>query len=99
MVVLGLYAAMFFFLYRYLTLARDKFGELIIVGVLGMIFFQMVVNIGMNTGMMPITGITLPLLSYGGSSVVTTFLSLGLVASVAKYGLKRREIDTFSVLD
>ena len=64
-----------------------------------MIFFQMVVNIGMNTGMMPITGITLPLLSYGGSSVVTTFLSLGLVASVAKYGLKRREIDTFSVLN
>ncbi len=99
MLVLGLYAALFFFLYRYLSKSRDKFGELIIMGVLGMIFFQMIVNIGMNTGIMPITGITLPLMSYGGSSVITTFISLGLVASVAKFGLKRREIDTFSVLE
>ena len=99
MVVLVLYGVVFIFMYLYLSRTRDKFGELVIVGVFGMIFFQMVVNIGMNTGMMPITGITLPLLSYGGSSVVTTFMSLGLVASVAKYGLKRREIDTFSVLD
>ncbi len=99
MVVLVLYAVLFIFLYRFLGKSRDKFGELIIVGVFGMIFFQMAVNIGMNTGMMPITGITLPLLSYGGSSVVTIFISLGLVASVAKYGLKRREIDTFSVID
>jgi rod shape determining protein RodA len=64
-----------------------------------MIFFQMVVNIGMNTGIMPITGITLPLLSYGGSSIVTTFICLGLVSSVARFGLKRKEVDTFSVID
>ncbi len=97
--VLLLYATLFYFLYRYLSKVRDKFGECIIIGVSGMIFFQMVVNIGMNTGIMPITGITLPLLSYGGSSIVTTFISLGLVSSVSKYGLKRKEIDTFSVID
>jgi rod shape determining protein RodA len=97
--VLVLYAVLFYFLYRLLSKSRDKFGELIIVGVMGMILFQMVVNIGMNTGIMPITGITLPFLSYGGSSIVTTFISLGLVSSVARYGLKRKEVDTFSVID
>lgn len=97
--VLILYATLFYFLYKLLSKARDKFGELIIVGVMGMILFQMVVNIGMNTGIMPITGITLPFLSYGGSSIVTTFISLGLVSSVARYGLKRKEVDTFSVID
>jgi len=97
--VLLLYATLFYFLYRYLGKTRDKFGEFIIIGVAGMIFFQMVVNIGMNTGIMPITGITLPLLSYGGSSIVTTFICLGLVSSVARYGLKRKEVDTFSVIE
>jgi rod shape determining protein RodA len=97
--VLVLYAVLFYFLYRLLSKSRDKFGELIIVGVMGMILFQMVVNIGMNTGIMPITGITLPFLSYGGSSIVTTFISLGLVSSVARYGFKRKEVDTFSVID
>ena len=97
--VLILYAVLFYFLYRLLSRVRDKFGELIIVGVLGMILFQMVVNIGMNTGIMPITGITLPFLSYGGSSIVTTFISLGLVSSVARFGYKRKEVDTFSVIE
>lgn len=90
-IVLILYAVIFFIFFKLLARTKDKFGELIIIGVAGMVFFQMVVNIGMNIGLLPITGITLPLLSYGGSSVITTFISFGLVASVAKYGLKRRE--------
>lgn len=97
MIVLFLYSITFFILFRLLSRVGDKFGELIIVGVAGMIFFQMTVNIGMNIGIMPITGITLPLLSYGGSSIVTTLLSFGLVASVAKHGLKRKETPVFSV--
>lgn len=69
--------------------SESQFGSLIIFGVLGMLFFQIVVNIGMNLGLVPITGITLPLLSYGGSSVVATLISLGLVASVARFSRKK----------
>lgn len=65
------------------------FGSLISIGVAGMILFQTIVNIGMNTGILPVTGITLPLLSYGGSSLLATLISLGLVSSVAKYRLQR----------
>lgn len=66
----------------------DFFGHLIVFGVMSMLLFQTAVNIGMNLGLIPITGITLPLISYGGSSLVATLISLGLVASVARF--KRR---------
>ena len=66
------------------------FGFLIAGGVGINILFQTVVNIGMNIGLLPITGITLPLISYGGSSLIITLISLGLVASVAK---NRRKVD------
>ena len=51
-----------------------------------MLFSQIFINIGMNIGLVPITGITLPLLSYGGSSALTTLLSLGIIESLAKKG-------------
>lgn len=86
LIVLILYTGVFYFLFRSLTSARDRFGELITIGVASMLFIQIVINIGMNAGLLPITGITLPLLSYGGSSVLTVFLSLGLVASVETFG-------------
>ena len=47
-----------------------------------MLGFQIVVNVGMNLGVMPVTGVTLPLISYGGSSVLVTFLALGLLQSI-----------------
>lgn len=90
-IVLLLYSIVFVILFRLISNCSDKFGELIVIGVTGMIFFQMFVNIGMNIGILPITGITLPLLSYGGSSIITTFISLGLVASVAKFGSRRKK--------
>ncbi len=62
----------------------DYFGSLIVTGVAVMIFFQAAVNIGMNIGILPITGITLPLISYGGSSLLSILISLGIVASVAR---------------
>lgn len=95
MIVLTLFSLIFWFLFRMLFKSGDRFGELIIIGVMAMLFFQIFINVGMNTGLLPITGITLPLLSYGGSSMITTLISLGLVASIGKYGLKRREIDKF----
>ncbi len=63
--------------------SRDTFGRLICAGVAAVILFQSVVNIGMNLGLMPVTGIPLPFVSYGGSSLLTLMLGIGLVESVA----------------
>jgi rod shape determining protein RodA len=64
--------------------ARDKLGLFIVMGVVGIYFFHLVVNVGMVIGFMPTTGIPLPFLSYGGSSVLTAFIALGLVISVRR---------------
>ena len=77
---------LFYLLWRMLRVAeraRDTFGRLIAGGVAGLIFFQTVINIGMNLGVMPVTGIPLPFVSYGGSSLLTLMLGIGLVESVA----------------
>jgi len=63
--------------------ARDSFGQLVACGVATMIFVQAFVNIAVNLGMLPVTGLTLPLVSYGGSSVWATLLGIGLVESVS----------------
>lgn len=65
--------------------AKDNFGSLLAIGVLSMIVFQTVINIGMNIGLAPITGIPLPLLSYGRSALLANFLAIGLVESVANH--------------
>jgi rod shape determining protein RodA len=62
--------------------AKDIFGALLTFGVMTMITVQVVVNVGMVVGMMPVVGIPLPLLSYGGSSLVVTCIGIGLVMSV-----------------
>lgn len=75
-------------LWRILMVAQrteNQFGNLICVGVFSLIFFQIFVNIGMNMGLLPITGVPLPLVSYGGSSLLATMISLGLVSSVSKF--------------
>jgi rod shape determining protein RodA len=77
---------MLFILWRILRIAdqsRDVLGRLISAGVAAIILFQGMVNIGMNLGLMPVTGIPLPFVSYGGSSYVTLMLGIGLVQSVA----------------
>src|SRR5206468_4848261 len=66
--VLSLYALMIWRTLRILTLAKNLFGALIAGGIVAMLMFQVFVNVGMTVGIMPITGVTLPLLSYGGSS-------------------------------
>jgi rod shape determining protein RodA len=67
---------------RAASLARDTFGRLIACGVATMIFVQSFVNIAVNVGILPVTGLTLPLVSYGGSSLWATLLGIGLVESV-----------------
>lgn len=63
--------------------AKDEFGSVICIGVAAMLFWHMAVNIAMVLGLAPVVGVTLPLISYGGSSLVTTFIGLGLVSSVS----------------
>jgi rod shape determining protein RodA len=65
--------------------ARDNFGSLIAIGVLSMVVFQVVVNIGMTIGLSPVTGIPLPWLSYGRSALLMNFLAIGLVQSIANH--------------
>ncbi len=65
--------------------AKDNFGSLLAIGVLSMIAFQTIINISMTVGIAPITGIPLPWLSYGRSSLLTNFLAIGVVESVANY--------------
>lgn len=75
---------------RAARLAGDPFGRLICVGVVAVIFFQSFVNIGVNLGVMPVTGTPLPFVSYGGSSLMTFLLALGLVQSVL---IHRKRLD------
>ena len=84
--VLSLYALLIWRAMRILTVAKNLFGALLVGGILGMLLCQVFVNVGMNVGIMPITGIPLPLLSYGGSSVISTFLAIGLLQSVYLQG-------------
>ena len=63
-------------------LTQDSEAKLFLQGVLGMLAFQVFVNIGMNIGIAPVTGITLPFLSYGGSSLVSLMITFGLVQSI-----------------
>ena len=80
--VLSLYALLCWRALRILTMAKNLFGAIIAGGFVAMILFQVFINVGMNIGIMPITGIPLPLMSYGGSSVLTTLIAVGLLQSI-----------------
>jgi rod shape determining protein RodA len=81
--VMGLIVFILWRMFRVAEQSRDTFGRLICAGVAAIILFQSVVNIGMNLGLMPVTGIPLPFFSYGGSSLLTLMVGMGLVESVA----------------
>ncbi len=81
-VVLSLYALIIWRTLRILTMSKNLYGTLIAGGVLAMLMFQVFVNTGMTIGIMPITGVPLPLMSYGGSSVLVTFIAIGLLQSI-----------------
>ena len=80
--LLSLYALLIWRALRILTLSKNLYGSMIAAGIVAMLMFQLFVNVGMTVGVMPITGIPLPLMSYGGSSVLTTFLAIGLLQSI-----------------
>lgn len=70
--------------------AKDNFGSLLAIGVLSMIVFQLIVNIGMTVGLAPVAGIPLPWMSYGRSAMLTNFISLGIVESVANFRQRQK---------
>ena len=80
--LLSLYALLIWRALRILTLSKNLYGSMIAGGIAAMLMFHVLVNVGMNIGIMPITGIPLPLMSSGGSSVIATFLALGLLQSI-----------------
>jgi rod shape determining protein RodA len=85
-VLLALFAIIVWRSWRAAVLSRDLAGALICVGVLSMLMFQVFENVGMTMGIMPVAGITLPFMSYGGSSMVVDWVAIGLVVNV---GMRR----------
>lgn len=86
----------FIMLYRMLMVsikAKDKYGMLVAVGITFMFAFQVFENMGMTIGIMPVTGITLPFLSYGGSSIITSMLALGIILNI----YMRRKRQSFNI--
>jgi rod shape determining protein RodA len=81
----------FFLLNKIIKIAgesKDMFGTLLVIGVVSMLSFHILINIGMTTGIMPVTGIPLPFLSYGGSGMLTNMISMGLVLNVSLHKQK-----------
>lgn len=86
--LLFLYGVLFWRLFRIGIRAGDNFARLTILGISAVFFAQMMINAGMNMGIVPITGITLPFVSYGGSSMLTAMVLAGLAESIAMRSLK-----------
>jgi len=82
--VLLIYVAIFVCGAEIAAITQDPFGRLLVVGVLGLLFAQVFINVGMTMGLMPITGMTLPLVSFGGSSMVVNAVALGLLVNVGQ---------------
>ncbi len=83
--VVALYTVLLFSGLRIASRARDRLGRLLAIGIVALLFCHVFVNIGMNIRLMPVTGIPLPLLSYGGTSVLCSLVAMGLLLNVQRY--------------
>lgn len=90
LVIIGLYTLFLFRIIKIARAAKEFYGSLIAIGFIGMFSFQIFENIAMTMGLMPVTGITLPFISYGGSSVVANMIALGLILNV---GMRNKAIN------
>jgi rod shape determining protein RodA len=84
-IVLLSYGYLLYFITETYNKTKNRFGKNILLGAFAMFFFQILINVGMNMGIMPVTGVPLPFLSFGGSSMLTNFIVLGLVVSVHNF--------------
>lgn len=90
MVLLALYTALVLICFRIADASSDLFGMVIVMGVVGMWLFQILENIGMDCGLMPITGIPLPFVSYGATGMVMNFIMLGMIGSVWTHNIQKQ---------
>lgn len=81
--VLTVYFILIWQIFKLAINSKDRYGSLILVGIGSIMLAQVLINVGMNLGLFPVTGITLPLISYGGSSVLATMIALGIVQNIA----------------
>ncbi|MCB2297387.1 rod shape-determining protein RodA [Clostridium tagluense] len=88
--LLALYGLLIYKLIKIAKESKDVFGTMLTAGIISMFLFSILQNIGMNIGIMPITGLTLPFMSYGGSSIITTFICVGIVLNV---GMRKKKIN------
>ncbi|MGH4120778.1 rod shape-determining protein RodA [Clostridium sp.] len=88
--LLTLYGLLIYKIIKISKESKDIFGTMLTAGIISMFLFSILQNIGMNIGIMPITGLTLPFMSYGGSSIITTFICIGLVLNV---GMRRKKFN------
>jgi rod shape determining protein RodA len=89
-VLLAIYALLLYGGVRSMLAARDRFGLLLASGIVGILFFHVLVNVGMTIGIMPITGIPLPFVSFGGSAILTEFAAVGILLNI--YGQRDRDV-------
>jgi rod shape determining protein RodA len=92
--LIALYAFLVLWALRIASQAKDRFGAVVAVGVGALVFWHAVFNLGMVTGLLPVVGVTLPLFSYGGSSVLTVLIGLGLLMNVS---IRRPSLTTVRV--
>lgn len=90
MVLLSLFLLLFYRGFKIAVLARDFFGTYLAIGVLSMYFIHILINVGMNIGIMPVTGIPLPFISYGGTAIIVNLAGVGLLLSIYR---KYKKID------
>ncbi len=83
LVILGIYFIIFYSILRLSWRVQHRFGRLVCAGISGMLFLYVFVNVAMVTGLVPVVGVPLPLISYGGTAMLTVFIALGLVNSMA----------------
>jgi rod shape determining protein RodA len=90
MALMALYIVVLFGGVRTMIAARDRFGFLLATGIVTMLFFHVLVNVGMTIGIMPVAGIPLPFMSYGGSAILTNFAAVGVLLNI--YSQKDRDV-------
>jgi rod shape determining protein RodA len=81
-ITLGLFFYLFYRIFKIATLTKDEFLSMVVIGILSVFFIHLVINIGMVVGIMPVIGIPLPFVSYGGSSLLVNMFMLGIVANI-----------------
>jgi rod shape determining protein RodA len=90
MLLFALYLVLFFRLLRIIVNTQDVYGRMLVIGSLAMILFPLIVNVGMNLGMLPISGLPLPFITYGNSALLATMIGIGIAENVA---VRRRKLE------